>query len=260
MIPNIGNFPEGNIIAFALIFLRIIPFVIVWPIFGSSFVPIPVKLLLSLILSVVLYPVVQKQNVDLMKISETLVFLSAREIAVGIFLGFLLRFFFFAVSIGGEMIGVSSGLSSAQLFNPALGSQTNILEQAQVIIATLFMLSVNGHHLFINGLAQSFEIIPLSDIGLKYQGFVGIGLFARGAFLVGIKMALPVIMSVFVVNLFMGLLGRAVPQMNVMMTSFQVSIIVCIIVFFMSIPLLVDQMNELLQMMAESFFSAMKVL
>ncbi len=260
MLPGFNGFPEGQIIAFALVFLRVIAFVVAWPIFGTQLVPVPVKVLLALVLSVVLFPVIKMQNVDLIKIGDELVFIAFREIVVGLFLGFLLKFFFFAVSIAGEMMGISSGLSSAQLFNPAMGSQTNVMEQAHLILATLFMLAFNGHHLFIQGLAQSFDLVPISSMGIKFEGFSTLSLAVRDAFFMGIKMASPVIVTVFVTNLTMGLLGRAVPQLNVMMTSFQVTIVIAVSVFFISIPLFVNEMDGLLQMMAERFFSVLKVI
>ena len=260
MIPGLGHFPEGQIIAFALVFLRIIAFVVAWPIFGTPLMPAPIKVLLAVVLSVALFPVVKMQNLDLIKIGDGLIFISIREIIVGLFLGFLLKFFFFAVSIAGEMMGISSGLASAQLFNPAMGTQTNVMEQAHLILATLFMLAFNGHHLFLQGLAQSFDLVPISDMGIKYAGFSGLSLAVRDAFFMGIKMASPVIVAIFVTNMTMGLLGRAVPQLNVMMTSFQVTIVVSITVFFISMPLIVSEMDGLLQMMAERFFSVLKVL
>jgi flagellar biosynthetic protein FliR len=260
VIPGLQQFPEGQIIAFALIFLRIVAFVVAWPIFGTQLVPVHLKVALALVLSVVLFPVIHFQNVDLIKIGDELIFIAFREIVLGLFLGFLLRFFFFAISIAGETIGISSGLASAQLFNPAMGTQTNVMEQAELIMATLFLLAVNGHHLFIQGLAQSFELVPISSLGIKYEGFTTVAMAVRECFFMGIKMAAPVMVSIFVTNLTMGLLGRAVPQLNVMMTSFQVTIVVAVTVMFLSMPLFVNEMDGLLQTMAERFFSTLKVL
>jgi len=260
MFPGFQQFPEGQIIAFALVFLRIIAFVIAWPIFGTSLVPTPVKILLALTLSVVMFPVVKFLNVDLIKINDQLMMLAFREIVIGLFLGFILRFFFFAVSIGGELMGVSSGLASAQLFNPTMGTQSNVMEQANLIIATLFLLAMNGHHLFIQGLAQSFELVPVTAQGLRFEGFVTVSMFIQEAFLIGVKMASPMIVAIFITNLTMGLLGRAVPQMNVMVTSFQVTIMISLAVFIMSMPLFIDEMGLLAQTMTEKFFNVMKVL
>jgi len=260
MFPGFQQFPEGQIIGFALIFLRIIAFVIAWPIFGTNTVPIPIKVLLALVLTVVIFPTASFQNVELVKINDQLIMLAFREIVIGLFLGFMLKFFFFSISVAGELMGVSSGLASAQLFNPAMGTQSNVMEQAHLVIATLFLLAMNGHHLFIQGLAKSFELVPVTALGMRYEGFATLSLMVQEAFLIGVKMAAPMIVAIFVTNLTMGLLGRAVPQMNVMVTSFQVTILVSILVFIISMPLFVEEMDILARVMAEKFFNAMKVI
>ena len=95
------------------------------------------------------------------------------------------------------------------MFNPAMGSQANVMEQAELIMATLFLLAVNGHHLFIQGLAQSFELVPVSSIGIKYEGFTSVALAVRECFFMGIKMAAPVMVAIFITNVTMGLLGSS---------------------------------------------------
>jgi flagellar biosynthesis protein FliR len=260
MFPGFQHFPEGQIIAFALIFLRIVAFVFAWPVFGVQTVPVPVKILLTIVFCVVLFPIVKFQNVNLISINDSLIFLSVREVFVGLFMGFLLRFFFFSVSIAGEIVGVTSGLASAQLFNPAMGGSTNVFEQVHIVMATLFLLAINGHHMFIQGLAQSFDLIPIADVGVKYTGFTSLSAAAGEAFFMGIKMAAPVLATVFLTNVTMGVLGRAVPQLNVMTTGFQITILITFIVVILAMPLFVDEMGGLMQIMTERFFSGLKVI
>lgn len=256
----VNAFPEGQIIAFALVFLRIMSFVVVWPIFGGPNVPVHLKVLLAVVIAITLFPTVKFANADQIKIDDQMVFFAIRELVVGLFLGFLLKFFFFSVSIAGEIFGVSSGLSSAQLYNPLMGTQTNVMEQVHLALATLFLLAMNGHHLFIQGLAQSFETIPVGIMGFRHEGFASISMVVRDACVMGLQIASPIIVAVFIANLTMGLMGRAVPQLNVMMTGFQVTICVAFLVLFVSMPFFVGEMQGLMQMTAEKFFAAMKVI
>ncbi|GIL17687.1 MAG: hypothetical protein BroJett040_14380 [Oligoflexia bacterium] len=260
MFPGFQQFPEGQIIAFALIFLRIVAFVVAWPIFGTQVVPAQLKVLLAIVLSIVIYPTVSFQNVDLIRISDQIVFLAFREVMIGLFLGYLLRFFFFALSVAGELIGISAGLASAQLFNPAMGAQSNVYEQVHVMLATLFILAMNGHHLFIQGLSQSYELVPIASIAIKHEGFTTVAYLVKDAFLMGFKMAAPVTVAIFLANLAMGIMGRAVPQLNVMMTSMQVTILVGTLVFFLSLPLYVEELTGVLTVVADKFFMTMRVL
>jgi flagellar biosynthetic protein FliR len=256
----VSQFPEGQLIALALIFLRCVSFLVAWPVFGTGTVPVHIKVLLALLLSFCLLPVIHFQNLDLIKISDELLFVATREIFLGLFLGFLLRIFFFAVSMAGEIIGISSGLSSAQLFNPMMGMQTNVLEQIEVGLATLIFLAMNGHHLFLQGLAQSFDLIPVAAIGVKYQSFNVIAAMTQDIFAMAFKMASPVVVTVLITNITMGLIGRAVPQINVMMTGFQVTITVAGVVLIVSMPFFVEEMSGLFNLMTTRFFEAAKVL
>ena len=64
------QFPEGQIIAFVLVFLRIMAFVVAWPVFGAATVPAHLKVLLALLIAALLYPVVPLKNVDMIHISD----------------------------------------------------------------------------------------------------------------------------------------------------------------------------------------------
>jgi len=260
MFAGFSQFPEGQMIAFALIFLRVVAFVVAAPLIGSQGVPVPVKVLLSMALSMMLFPAMKFQNIDLIRIGDQVVFLSFREICIGLFLGFMMRLFFFAVSIAGEIIGVSSGASQAQLFNPAMGSQANVLEQFYMVMATLFFFGLNGHHIFLSGLAKSFELVPIADLAIHAKGFVSFATSFQVVLEIGIKIAAPVMIAILITNLAMGVLGRAVPQINVFMTSMQVTFLVTLFVLIITVPFFVDEMDVLMRTMADQFMSVMKVL
>lgn len=260
MLGSIYQFPEGQILAFSLVFLRIIAFVVAWPIFGSSTVPVYVKVLLALILSVLLFPVIKFQNPDLIKIEDQIIFFSIRELMVGLFLGFLIRMIFFSVSVCGEILGFSTGLSSAQIFNPAFGTNSNVMEQFQLMLATLLFLTINGHHFFIIGLAKSFELVPVSAFGFKTAAFSGAIFLVQDIVVMGLKMAAPVMLAVFLANLAMGVLGRAVPQINVMVTSLPVQVLLGLGVLIVTLPFVLTEINMLLDLMADRFFAILKVI
>ena len=260
MFPALANFPEGQIIAFALVFLRVIAFIFSMPVIGTSSVPSPVKVLLSLVLAMLLFPVLKLQNFDLIKIGDQIVFLAGREIFVGLFLGYMMRMFFFAIGIAGEIVGISSGAAQAQLFNPAMGSHSNIFEQFYTVMATLFFFGLNGHHMFLNGLAKSFELVPIADTAINSKAFTTVTIGFQAILVMGVKIAAPVMIAILVTNLAMGVLGRAVPQINVFMTSSQVTFLVTIFILIITVPFFVEEMEVFLTDMANHFMTVMKVL
>jgi flagellar biosynthetic protein FliR len=259
-VAGLYQFPEGQIIAFALVLMRIIAFVVSWPVFGSANVPVPLKVMLSLILAMAVFPTLHFANIDLLHINDEILMMTIREIFIGLSLGFLMRMFFFAVSVMGEIVSVTMGLSAAQLYNPAMGAQSNVVEQFELILATLFFLSLNGHHLFLTGMVQSFTTAPVSAVGLNYHAFTTVGAAVQEIIMIGLKMSAPVLVAVFLTNIAMGVLGRAVPQINVLVTSMPVTVMLGLLILIVTTPLFISEMGGMVDVMAERFFQFMKVI
>lgn len=259
MFPNF-IFDEQQIIILFLVLLRMSAFVVAWPIFGVEQVPSSLKILLAVILSILVYPTLRVPAMEPGDLEKMLIWLGLKELAVGLVLGYLMRLFFFAVGIAGQMISSSMGLANGQLMNPTVGIDGGAIEQYQVTLATLFFLSINGHHLFLSGLVQSFEFIPVSLEGINLAAFSGFGAIAQQIMVLGLKMSAPVIAAILVTNLAMGILGRAVPQINVFITSIPVNILLGFFIMMLTLPLFSEEMGGLLNAMTEHFFRFVKQL
>jgi flagellar biosynthetic protein FliR len=257
---NWSSLTEAQILLFALIFLRMIAYIVSSAVLGSPTISTSVKVLLSIVLSMILFPLVQVGKVDYLAISNDIVGLAVRELIVGLSLGFLTRIFFFVVTMTGDLVSMSVGLSASQLFNPMLGSNGSTIEQFYSTIATLVFFAINGHHMLISAIAQSYEIVPVSSLALNVGPFAEMAVFGQTAMVLAIKMCAPVMVAILVVNLGMGILGRAVPQINVLITSMPVTIMIGMSVVFVSLPLLVMEMSGLVEITANKLFEVMKAL
>jgi flagellar biosynthetic protein FliR len=260
VLPGFEFIQEAQLLVFALILVRVTAFVMALPAFGTVFLPGPVRLFFAISLAIFLFPLLQKSAPDISALRGTLIWLVIVESAVGLLLGFLFRFFFFAINIAGELIGISSGLASAQIFNPGLGANVNVFEQLHFVLAIIFLLALNGHHLFIKGLAQSYSAVPLAFPGIKLSSLSEFAALISMTFTMGLKMAAPVVVAVFMANLAMGVVGRAVPQINVLMTGMQVTILVTLLVVFTSIPFFVEELGIWLGDVSDNFFRLMRVI
>lgn len=291
------NFNESEILAFALVFIRVSAFIVVWPVFSVYNVPQPLKVLFALTISVVVFPVLNSRGFIGSGLDTQIIPLVLQELLVGVCLGFVARFVFFAVSVGGNLVSTSVGLANGSLFNPSLGASSTTVEQFYGVLATLLFLSLNGHHLFITGLMQSFESIPINVLTAKvgHAGFGGVGanialhnihngfvagamsgqgvatpnevginilfkMFSDGGLIVksiveaGIKIAAPVMVAVFFMNMAMGIMGRAVPQINVLVTSMSVNFVTGLAVMIVAIPALILELdNEILTFAGQMF-------
>ena len=258
--PNLTAMTEAQILLFALILLRMIAFIFSSAVLGSPLVNTPVKILLSLSLSMLLFPVVKVGNVDYSLISNEIIGLAVREMIVGLTLGFLTRLFFFVVSMTGDLVTISVGLSASQLYNPMLGSNGSSVEQFYSALATLVFLAIDGHHMLLAAIAQSYDLVPVSSLSLNMGPYAEMAAYGQTAFVMAIKMCAPVLIAILIVNLAMGILGRAVPQINVLVTSMPVTIMLGMAVVFVCLPLLVMEMGGLADITASKLFEVMKAL
>jgi len=257
---NWSSLTEAQILLFALILLRMIAYIVSSAVLGSPTISTSVKVLLSIILTMILFPLVQVGKVDYLTISNDIVSLAVRELIVGLSLGFLTRIFFFVVTMTGDLVSMSVGLSASQLFNPMMGSNGSTIEQFYSTIATLVFFAINGHHMLISAIVQSYDLVPVSSLALNVGPFAEMAVFGQTAMILAIKMCAPVMVAILVVNLGMGILGRAVPQINVLVTSMPVTIMIGMSVVFLCLPLLVMEMNGLVEITANKLFEVMKAL
>lgn len=251
---------ENEILAFALVLIRIVSFLVSWPVFSVYSVPNQAKVLLAVLLSMLMFPTIGRSGLEGVNLGNEIVWLAGKEAAVGVCLGFVTRMLFFAFSIGGNLMSTYVGLSSAQVFNPSLGVHATTVEQFYLAVATLVFLALNGHHIFLEGLAKSFESIPLSIVGVNFGAFQQITGFVHDVVVSGIQISAPIMVTIFLLNIFMGILGRTVPQINVLVTSLPVNILAGLGVMILSLPVLVPETETIMRDMAEHLFLMLKTL
>ena len=253
-------FTEAQVILFALVWLRMVSFVLTAAFFSSPSVNVPVKILLSVVLTAIVAPMAQFQTVELSELSNQVIMMSLKEVTVGLILGFLTRFFFFALSMAGEVISISLGLGSAQVYNPFSGNNGQVLEQFYSLFGMIVFLALNGHHVFVTALVESFQTLPVAKLSIEFGGLAELAQRFQQIFVIMIKMAAPVVITLFIVNMAMAIIGRAVPQINVLVTSFPVTIMIGLVVLIISIPLMSMEMSLLLQSTSTELFKLMRAL
>lgn len=259
---NFSQLNEIQILMFALILLRMSAFVVSAAVFSSQSIPAPVKILFSLVFTIAVFqPIATNEAlVRLHDLEGDLLLLAGREVLVGLVLGFVTRLFFFAISMAGEIVSISMGLGQAQIFNPMMGSMGNAMEQFYSVVATLVFLALNGHHMMIHGLVESFTATPVAQLSFHLNSFAEVVMRVQSFFVIGIKMAAPIMVSMMILQFGIALLSRVVPQINVMMTSASITVLAGFIILFISLPLLVMQMTGLMDFSMTEFFKFLKTI
>ncbi len=255
---EVYRFSESEMLFFFMVLMRISAFVVSWPVFGVETVSQPVKILFAVILSLVIFPTLHWSAPQVEAIKSDLMLLALREAFIGLSVGYLARFFFFSFRVAGEMVSQSIGLGAAQVYNPALGGQSTSLEQFYLGLASLFYLGVNGHHYLISGLVDTFNMVPAAQFTLNTSQFVGIGHMVQEVIELGLRLSAPVVISILVINLVLGVVGKTVPQLNVLVTSFPINILVGFGLLFITLPMFFDQMGPFLDFSTMRIFEFVK--
>jgi len=204
-------------------------------VFGARALPMRLRLMLALAVSLVLAPLAGPMPaVELMSAEGFLI--TGQQIVIGVAMGFVLRMVFTALELAGEMIGSLMGLGFASLIDPQNGVQVPVVSQFYVLLATLMFLALNGHLMWIEAVAESFRLIPVGLTGIAPDGAWALVGFASQVFGWAVRMALPVVASLLVLNLAFGVLARTSPQLNVFSVGFPAALLVGLALVLMTLP------------------------
>lgn len=214
-------------------FLRIGAMLIAVPILSIDAVTVRIRVLVTLILTIFIYPFIEWPVID--PISAEGLFEIFNQLLIGIFMGLFLQIVTAAVVLGGQAIANSMGLSMATMVDPGLGS-VPLVSQFLLILATLIFLGVSGHMLLIGILLRSFETFP---VGVAFIGQTQLGDFIEWSsiiFLGGVLIALPVMVALLLVNIGVGIVARAAPSLNIFAVGFPVFFLTGYAVLIISLP------------------------
>lgn len=234
-------------------------FLVTWPVLGSLNVPAPIKILLSLMLSLVLYPVVKNQVVPMLSLQQV-IFYAGKEVMIGLIMAMSAHLFFFTVNVASDMISSALGISSAHMFNPTIAASTTPIDNLMYALAVLFFLAINGHHIFLTGLVHSYDIIPIANWGLGLKSLGDFVLQAREIIVMGLQLAAPLLVSILLINISLAIIGRAVPQINVLVTSMPVNILAGILILIASMPFILSQFGDTMNVFTDEFFNFLKTI
>jgi flagellar biosynthetic protein FliR len=199
---------------FFLALTRILAILIHVPVLGGRMVPAPVKIGLGLLLAIVLIPwqlsAVGTESLPLLNFA----FAILRELIVGTLAGFAAVLTFSALMIAGQLMSQGSGFNAGQILNPAFEESGSSMDQIFLTTAYLLFLVINGHHDFLRSLQQTFVLLPPNS-PLPELNVETLLRLSAGLILAGVQLALPVMGSLLLADLTLGLLARVAPQVQV---------------------------------------------
>jgi flagellar biosynthesis protein FliR len=192
------------------------------PLLSNRTVPARIRLALGLAVAMAVVPVLPPMPA-MPADSWLALLILVQQMMIGVAIGFLMRLFFAAVDIAGEMIGLQMGLSFAIFFNPQTGGQSSVVAEFMGLLGLLIFLALNGHLMLIQVLVMSFEWLPIGTTP-NAGGWLLVVRYAAVTFASGVLLALPLIAALLITNIALGVLTRAAPQLNLFAVGFPVTL------------------------------------
>lgn len=228
-------FLTQGVFAFILTFVRIGTAVMIMPGLGDSFVPERIRLHLAIGLTFVLFPLTLPLMPTNIPGTFILMMLILTEFMIGILFGTVARILMMALDTAGMVISSSSGLASAQLFNPTLATQGSLVGAFLSVTGVLMLFVTDLHHMLITGLVKSYELFPL---GRMPQAGDMADLIARAvskSFEIGVLISGPFIILTMLIYVGMGVLSRLMPQIQVFLIAIPIQILLSLAVLSMTL-------------------------
>lgn len=224
--------------SYMLVLMRVSVFLFLFPIFSSNVFPSQLKMGLAMVMSLLFYTVVP---LDLDRFPLTAIdtgLLIGAEVLIGLMLGLCLRIFLGAVQLAGQIIGFQMGFAMINVVDPQTGSNVSIMDQIGYWVCLVIFLMLNGHHVIISALVESFELVPVGYFMLHHLILTKLLELAGGLFILAIKIGAPVIAALVFVSVGFGLVAKFSPQMNVMIVAFPLKIVGGLFLFGMSLDII----------------------
>jgi flagellar biosynthetic protein FliR len=225
-------------------FLRVSGFLLLAPVFGAALVSRRVKMVLALALTLILAPLTPP-TAAIDPLSATALLTAAQQVLVGLAIAFVVQVVFDALALAGQLVATTMGLGFATLIDPARGASTAVVSQFYLILGMLIFLAIDGHIALLGVLADSFRVLPPGPGALGADSFLALARWGGKIFEAGTMIALPAVVGLVLVNLALGVVSRAAPQLNLFAVGFPISMLLGFAMLMLSLPTLQGNLERL---------------
>ncbi len=246
--------------SFIIILIRFTSFFYTAPIFGGSTMPVLAKVgfaaLTSILVLFVTGPIAASVPVNMLEVF----LLVAGEVAFGLTLGYSVSLVFAGVQLGGMMMGYQMGFAVANVLDPVSNQQVSILGQFLFLFAMLYFLVMDAHHILLKGMADSFIIAPAGSFAVSQFSVAWLVETFGRMFWLGLKLAMPIVGAIFLVDVSLGIIAKTVPQMNVFIVGLPLKSLLGMFILGLAFPFFALVMRFDFEWLAEQFYGLMHLL
>jgi flagellar biosynthetic protein FliR len=257
----LASFGEQQVAAFMLVLARVSPLFVLAPLFSSKLLPGRVRGIVAVGLAVGIAPIAAKSGRGPKVSLDPLGFggLMVKEILVGLAFAFALGALFAAVSAAGSFADLLVGFSFGSLIDPLTGNTGGILAQLYAMVGLAIFIAINGDSWVIQGLARTYDAVPLTSAPDVRTLVQGAELAFSGIFTAALQICAPVVVAMLLTDVAFGLVAKMMPQLNVFAVGFPAKVVVGILVIGTSLTFIGGWISEELQTSVALALKTLKV-
>jgi flagellar biosynthetic protein FliR len=238
----------ANAQLFFLVFVRIFALVQIAPLLSSRAIPQLAKIGLAFFTSFVVFGTVAQSGYPIPDTGLAYGLLIVGEAMVGIIIGFFLVLIFATFQLAGQVFSLQMGFGASQVFDPMAQVQIPVMGQFLNLVALFVFVSTQGlQRVFLIGVQRSFEHVRAVDFAAMRED-IALQILERLSLLFqqAIIIAFPILGTLFLVYVGIGLIGKAAPQMNLLILGFPIAILVAFVMIFLAFPFLVEAFDRVI--------------
>lgn len=247
---NFLSITQNHLIIGILVLTRVSGLFVTGLFFGNESIPMMVKAAFIFIITLILAPTLFDSNITIKFEVLNMTLLVFKEFLVGSILGFASNIVYWAARFGGGLVDMDIGYQASTMFDANSGSPT-LVGEFYALATLMIFLYMNGHYYLIEALFLSSKTVPLTSFAVTDATLTLLFKTTTSFMMLGLKIAAPVMITLFNTNLALTLLAKVAPQMNIFMLSFQVKVAVGILVLFAAVPVVGIVSKQALMLMQE---------
>jgi flagellar biosynthetic protein FliR len=242
---------DYNFTLLLMIFMRLSGCIMFNPILGRRNLPTIFQIGLTLMLTLFTYPLVPAQ---VLEISNFLIFfiVALKELLIGFIIGFIIQMFMSVIQISGEMMDMQLGISMSKIYDPASNISMPLSASYVNVMFILIFFCANGHLTLVQIFTKLCTIVPYGTELVNPAVFQNIVSLFSVILIYAVKISLPVLAAEFITEIAVGLVMRAVPQIDIFTVSIQLKVIIGFAVILILVPPLATFLERLITIMFDN--------
>mgnify|MGYP006273239141 len=221
------------------------------PIFTSSQAAMRLRLGLAIMISLLLFPMLDISLTEQQTTTIGLGLVVVQEALLGLLMGFVIQLLFFAVQFGGTIVGYQMGFAAANILDPQHQQQIPLLSQFQNVFAILLFLALDVHHMLIRVMVHSYELLPPGAFDFSGGAIPFVMELTGEMFVLGLQIIAPVMVALMLSMFILGIMSRVFSQLQVFLLSFPINIGMALIIIGLSMEMVLSLMENEFQALQE---------